>query len=188
MSNSVKFSISLLAILLMVSGCETAYLEAMEKSGIPKRDILIDRIEDAQTAQEEGQEQVKDALEQFQAVVKLDGGNLQSIYNQLDAEYEDSLSAAENIRDRIGAVESVAEALCSEWEAELEQYSSASLRRDSQRQLTQTRTRYNRLISSMKNTEKTIDPVLDSLKDNVLYLKHNLNARAIASLKGELRP
>ena len=38
----------------------------------------------------------------------------------------------------------------------------------------------------MRKAEKTIDPVLDSLKDNVLYLKHNLNARAIASLKGEL--
>ena len=38
----------------------------------------------------------------------------------------------------------------------------------------------------MRKAEKTIEPVLDSLKDNVLYLKHNLNARAIASLKGEL--
>ena len=28
-------------------------------------------------------------------------------------------------------------------------------------------------------------PVLDSLKDYVLYLKHNLNAQAIGSLKGE---
>ena len=41
-------------------------------------------------------------------------------------------------------------------------------------------------MSSMRNAERTIDPVLASLKDNVLYLKHNLNARAIASLKGEL--
>ncbi len=38
----------------------------------------------------------------------------------------------------------------------------------------------------MRDAERTIDPVLSSLKDNVLYLKHNLNARAITSLKGEL--
>ena len=37
----------------------------------------------------------------------------------------------------------------------------------------------------MRKAEKTINPVLASLKDNVLYLKHNLNARAIASLRGE---
>ena len=38
----------------------------------------------------------------------------------------------------------------------------------------------------MQKAERTIDPALASLKDNVLYLKHNLNALAIASLKSEL--
>ena len=63
---------------------------------------------------------------------------------------------------------------------------SASLRRDSERQLRATRGRYERLMTSMRGAERSIDPVLASLKDNVLYLKHNLNARAIASLRGEL--
>jgi methyl-accepting chemotaxis protein len=40
-------------------------------------------------------------------------------------------------------------------------------------------------MTAMHRTEKTIEPVLASLQDNVLYLKHNLNSRAIASLKGE---
>ena len=171
---------------LMLAGCESTYYDAMEKFGIHKREILIDRIEDAQTAQEEGQEQFRDALEQFQAMVNFEGGELEDIYNRLDSEYQDSVDAAETIRDRIDAVESVAEALFDEWTAELDQYSSAALRRDSERQLDQTRRRYEKLISSMRRAEATIDPVLDSLKDNVLFLKHNLNARAIASLKGEL--
>lgn len=176
----------LLFTALVLSGCESTYYDAMEQMGVHKREILIDRIEDAQTAQEEGQEQFKDALEQFQAVVGFDGGDLEDVYNQLNDEYESSVDAAETISDRIAAVESVADALFSEWEGELEEFSNASLRRDSQRQLNQTRQRYDRLMKSMRSAEKTIDPVLSSLKDNVLYLKHNLNARAIASLKGEL--
>ena len=32
-----------------------------------------------------------------------------------------------------------------------------------------------------------MDPPLRAFRDQVLYLKHNLNARAIASLQGELR-
>ncbi len=178
----------LLLVLLSIAlaSCETAYYDTMEQFGVHKREILIDRIEDAQTAQEDGQEQFKDALEQFQAVVNFDGGDLEVIYNKLNSEYEDSVDAADTIKDRIGSVESVADALFSEWETELEEYSSAALKRDSQRQLEQTRKRFNRLMSSMRNAERTIDPVLASLKDNVLYLKHNLNARAIASLKGEL--
>jgi len=178
--------ILLMLLFITLAGCESTYYNAMEQFGVHKREILIDRIEDAQTAQEDGQEQFKNALEQFQAVVNFDGGDLEAIYNKLNSEYEDSVDAADTIRDRIGAVESVAEALFSEWETELNEYSSASLKRDSQRQLEQTRKRFSRLMSSMRNAERTIDPVLASLKDNVLYLKHNLNARAIASLKGEL--
>ena len=30
-----------------------------------------------------------------------------------------------------------------------------------------------------------MDPVLTLFRDHVLYLKHNLNAQAVASLKGE---
>ncbi len=174
------------AVLILLAGCESVYYDTMEQFGIHKREILIDRIEDAQDAQEDGQEQFKDALEQFQAVVNFDGGDLEVVYNKLNDEYEDSEEAAETIRERIDQVEDVAEDLFDEWTAELEQYSNAALRRDSERQLRETRRRYERLISSMRRAEQTIDPVLASLKDNVLYLKHNLNARAIASLKGEL--
>ena len=174
------------AVLILLASCESVYYDTMEQFGIHKREILIDRIEDAQDAQEDGQEQFKDALEQFQAVVNFDGGDLEVVYNKLNDEYEDSEEAAETIRERIDQVEDVAEDLFDEWTAELEQYSNAALRRDSERQLRETRRRYERLISSMRRAEQTIDPVLASLKDNVLYLKHNLNARAIASLKGEL--
>jgi hypothetical protein len=171
---------------LFLVGCETAYYDALERIGIPKRDVLIDRIESAQEAQEEGQQQFKDALEQFQAVVNFDGGELQDVYEKLSDEYEDSVDAAENISARIDSVESVANALFDEWRDELDEYSNDRYRRDSERQLKATERRYNRLLSSMRKAESSIDPVLTTLKDNVLYLKHNLNARAIASLKGEL--
>jgi chromosome segregation ATPase len=114
------------------------------------------------------------------------GGELEDIYNRLSDEYEASEDAANEIRDRIDSVEDVAEDLFAEWETELDQYSNANLRRDSERQLRDTQRRYERLMSAMRRAEQTIDPVLASLKDNTLYLKHNLNARAIASLKGEL--
>ncbi len=140
----------LLPMLLLVFGCASTYYDAMEKIGVHKRDILIDRIEDAQTAQEEGQEQFKDALTQFQAVVNFDGGELEDYYEELNDEYEDSVSAEETIRDRVGAVESVADALFDEWQEELEQFTSQNLHRDSERQLRDARRRYSRLISSMR--------------------------------------
>lgn len=175
-----------LPLLLCIGGCQSTYYSAMEKVGVHKRDILIDRIEDVQEAQQEGQQQFQSALDQFKAAVNFDGGKLESLYNKLNGEYQDSVDAADNIRKRIDKVELVADALFDEWEDELSEYSNKSLRDDVERQFKSTRRRYQRLLSAMRRAEKSIDPVLNTFKDNILYIKHNLNARAISSLKGEL--
>jgi hypothetical protein len=171
----------------LLVGCDSAYLATMEKVGVHKRDILVDRIEDTQKSQQEGQQQFKDALAQFKSVVSINGGELESVYEKLNGEYEDSESAANNIHDRIAKVESVSDALFNEWQDEIEQYSNASMKRDSTAKLKQTKQEYARLIATMKKSEKSLDPALTAMHDQVLYLKHNLNARAIASLKGELK-
>ena len=54
-------------------------------------------------------------------------------------------------------------------------------------QLADTRRQYKQLIDAMNRAEAKIAPGLVVFKDQVLYLKHNLNAQAISSLKGELK-
>jgi hypothetical protein len=173
-------------LLLLVAGCQSAYYATMEKVGVHKRDILVSRVEKARDAQQETKEQFKSALEQFSEVLGYQGGDLQSKYDALNREYERSEASADEVRDRITAVESVSEALFDEWQSELDLYSNASLRQASERQLADTRRQYQRLITAMKKAEQRIDPVLDVFRDQVLFLKHNLNAQAIASLKTEL--
>jgi len=119
-------------------------------------------------------------------VVSFDGGDLEKLYDRLNASYEDSAAAADDIRERIDAVEGVAEALFEEWEEELSLYSNARLRAESASKLRETQSRYRRLRDSLRRSEKSLDPVLATLRDNVLYLKHNLNASAISAIKGEL--
>lgn len=178
--------LTLVLLGLTLAACQSAYYGTMERFGVHKRDILVDRVEEAQEAQEEGQEQFESALEQFRSVRDFDGGELQEVYNRLNAEFESSEAAAQRIRERIASVEDVAEDLFDEWSDELELYSSDSLRRDSEEQLRVTRQRYERLMTAMHRVESSLEPVLDTLRDNVLYLRHNLNSRAIASLQGEL--
>ncbi len=173
-------------LMIMLSGCETAYYNAWEKVGVHKRDLLVDRIEDTQDAQEDTQEQFKDALEQYRAVVNFDGGDLEKLYNKLNSEYEDSATAAQAIADNINRVEDVADDLFEEWENELALIKNRSLRQDSASKLHDTRYKYQQMVKSMRKAEKTVHPVLETLRDQVLYLKHNLNARAISALKGEL--
>ncbi len=51
----------------------------------------------------------------------------------------------------------------------------------------ETRQRYDTMLRSMHQAEARMDPVLAAFHDNVLFLKHNLNAQAVASLKGEFQ-
>jgi hypothetical protein len=172
--------------LLLSSGCQTVYYNVMEKMGYHKRDLLVSDVKKARNAQQEAKEQFKSALDRFTTVLNIQGGELQEKYNTLNAEYERSAAKAQAVRDRIASVEDVSAALFKEWEAELQEYSSESLRQNSKKQLTQTRTQYAQLIKAMKRAESKMDPVLAKFKDQVLFLKHNLNAQAIASLKNEL--
>lgn len=173
------------ALALLLAGCESVYYNAWEKLGVEKRDILVDRVEDARDSQENAREQFSSALEQFSALVSFDGGNLEKAYKRLDDEYQRSVDAADKVSSRIDDIESVANALFREWESEIEQYSNQRFREDSQRQLNDTRVRYADLERSLRNAERSMAPVLATMKDNVLYLKHNLNARAIGALRGE---
>ena len=173
-------------VLALSGGCSSAYYKTMESVGIEKRDILVDRVEEARDAQDSASEQFASALEQFRATVNFDGGDLEDIYDRLNSEYEDSSAEADDVSERIDAVEGVAEDLFREWEQELEQYSRADMRKNSAALLKDTRSRYGRLMSTMRRAERSMEPVLEAFHDQVLFLKHNLNARAIGALRNEL--
>ena len=176
----------LIPLLFLFGGCASVQYSAMEKVGVYKRDILVDRVEDAQEAQQAAKQEVTSAYEQFTALVKVDGGDLEKTYKRLQSAVADTQDSVAEVDDRIEAIEQVAEDLFDEWRDELDQYSSASLRRSSEQKLRDTEIRYQRMLDSMKRARKRIDPVLHVFQDHVLFLKHNLDARALASLKGEV--
>jgi len=171
---------------VLLGGCSSLYYNTMEKFGYEKRDILVNRVEDARDSQNDAQKTFRSSLERFQSVVNTPDTELKGQYAEISDAYEDSKSSAEDVRKRINEVEDVAEDLFDEWEDELDKYESASLQRRSEEQLNETRTQYSQLISRMHEAEGRMDPVLQAFQDQVLYLKHNLNAQAIGSLENEL--
>lgn len=182
-----RLFVTLVLLLLgAATGCETAYYGAMEKVGFHKRDILVDRVEAAADAQEEAKEEFENAFEQFASVVRVPASELRSTYDRLNDAFEDASERADEVSDRVDAVESVSEALFEEWEDEIEMIGDRELRASSGRQLRDSRQRYATLIAAMRRAEDRMEPVLNTFRDYVLYLKHNLNAQAIASLEGEL--
>lgn len=172
----------LLFISVLLGGCSSAYYGAMEKVGFAKRDILVNRVEKAQDAQEEAKVQFASALEAFLAVTKVDGGELKAKYNELNSQLKDCESRANDVHNRIAAIDDVAQALFEEWGNELALYSNATLRTQSQQQLGATRQRYTQLMTAMRSAAARMEPILVNFRDQVLFLKHNLNAQALRSL------
>ncbi|QTG93390.1 DUF2959 domain-containing protein [Vibrio fluvialis] len=178
----------LLAIFLSIftlTGCQSAYYSAMEKVGYHKRDIMVDRVEAAQESQKDAQQELTSALEALSAFTQFDGGELESAYERINDQYQQSEAAAADVHERIAAIEDVADALFEEWQGELALYTSSKLRRASEQKLNTTKASYKTMLKAMKRAEQKMTPVLNTLRDNTLYLKHNLNASAVGSLQGE---
>lgn len=175
-----------LATTFGATSCSTPYYAMMEQFGVEKRDILVDRVEDAREEQVDAQEQFKTTLQKFQELNNFDGGDVQKMYEEFSEEYDDSVDAAEDVSKRIEKIRTVAADLFEEWEEEIEQYDSADLRRRSEEQLRETRKRYTGLIGSMEKAESSMEPVLRAFNDQVLSLKHTLNSLAINSLENDV--
>jgi DNA-binding ferritin-like protein len=190
MPKTVRYRLSIFLLFLLLSmlltSCQRAYYGAMEKMGIHKRDIMVERVKKARDSQAEAKEQFKSALAQFNHVLNVKEGELQQKYETLSKEYEESEEKADDVSERIRKVEDVSEALFEEWQEEISQYHSDKLKQDSEKKLQKTKEHYKELISVMKQAEKKIHPVLIAFHDQVLYLKHNLNTQAITSLQEEV--
>jgi hypothetical protein len=172
-------------LLLIGAGCRSTYYSIWETFGKEKRDLLRSNVEKARDAQAEATNQFKDALTHLKELYGFKGGELEKMYDRLKADYDRSSSRAEAVRTRIRKMEQVAGDLFKEWEKEIDQMESASLKSSSRQKLSETRSKYGSLSQSMARAEQSMEPVLRQFRDQVLYLKHNLNAQAIGALKGE---
>lgn len=178
------------SLVLTLTGCSTVekvQYAAWEKVGVHKRDILVDRIQDTAVVQEETKQQFKSAYDELASLVNIDDKGLDAQYKRIAAAYERSEDRSENLNDHIASVDRVANNLFEEWEQELTQYTSAKLRQSSAENLNKTKKSYATLYKAMQDAYSTIPPVLNVLRDNTLYLKHNLNANAISSLQTEVK-
>jgi len=149
------------------------------------RDILINRVEAASDAQQETAEEFKSALEKFKEVTNFEGGDLEKKFNTLSAAYDRSEDAAENVSKRVDRVVKATNSLLDEWRDELEQYHDDTIRRKAEAQFDETRLSAQKLIAAMRNAESKTEPVLGAFRDQVLFIKHNLNMQAINSLTQE---
>jgi len=170
-------------VLLTLPSCTQLYYKAQEKLGNEKRDILVDRIKKGREEQDEAKKQFQTTLEAFQSVTGFKGGKTEEVYKKLKKEYDEAADRAKKVSDRVASIEQVFGDMFNEWDKEIANMDNADLRRKSSSLAKTTRTRYSELIRRMKAVDAKAKPVLKAFEDQVLFIKHNLNAEAITSLK-----
>ena len=153
----------------------------------PKRELVVYRVEQACSSLEGASQQFQSTLDQFTLVTQSESNALIQTYRRFKLELDQSQAAAQQVTNRIVAMEEAADALFEEWRIELEQFASRSLRSNSRQKLKATQQHYKRLLKALRQAETRAKPVLAAFNDQVLFLKHNLNALAITSLQHEMQ-
>ncbi|WP_319404533.1 DUF2959 family protein [uncultured Desulfosarcina sp.] len=185
-SGAMRVAVLMTAALLFAAGCQTTYYAVWEKMGKEKRHLLKDNVEKVREDQAEASEQFASVVDRIKAMYGFEGGELEDVYEKLSEDYRACEERADAVRDRIDKVERIAADLFKEWEAEIAAIENVKFKSKSRASLQDTRNRFARLQRSMARAEASMDPVLTNLQDYVLYLKHNLNAQAVSSLRKEV--
>jgi hypothetical protein len=175
---------ALALLVIFESGCQTVRQGFWGMFGYEKRDLLVSDVKAARNQQQEASKEFKSALEQFQELTKTGGGPLEAKYKKLSAEYEGCRSRADAVHAKVAQVDKSAKALFSEWASESKKYENADLRAKSEKMLSDTQEKYKPMYASMKAAESKMDPVLRKFNDQVMFLKHNLNAQVVGQLQG----
>jgi hypothetical protein len=175
--------VPLVVLTLLLAGCKSTYYKTMRTLGKEKRDILVQRIKDAKKDQDQTKKQLQTTMESFQALTGFQGGSLEKSYKRLNSDYESAASQAGKLHDKIQSIDQVSNDLFKEWQGEISAMENGKLKSQDTVMLRNAKTRQATYMRAMRRTEDQIAPVLKAFHDQVLFLKHNLNSRAIGSLK-----
>jgi hypothetical protein len=152
----------------------------------PNLQPLAKRATQAIAAQQAAVEQFQTDRQALLALANSEESDLKTPYRALFHAYNDSIEVVVAVSSAVANVDQTASEIFREWEEEIEVYTDARLKADSQANFAKTQQSYESLIRSLRQTEAKLDPTLAALKGNVTHFKHQLTASGLASRKPEL--
>jgi len=167
--------------LLLASGVARAQSTQAAKDG--KK--LVRAGDAAQQAVSELTVHVREVVDDYNAIVYGSTKKPESSYKRLsshragvDRKIQAAMQSVEDMNAR-------AAQYFTDWEAELERYTSASVRDKSAARLESTKQRYATIAESLAEAREAFVPLLGSLDDQLLFLGRDLSPGAVADLGDE---
>jgi chromosome segregation ATPase len=177
----------LLLLVILSTSCSTVYYNFWEFLGQEKRELLQTELENITEDQSDVKEDFQDTLTKIRSEYSYKEGSLEKTYDELSGDYKSLNSQAENLSKRIVKAQDIASDLFQEWKEEAWKITNIEFRKESLKKRVSTMTKFKVTVKAIKAVESNMQRVLTKLNDRVLYLKHNLNAKAIGKIKIELK-
>jgi DNA-binding transcriptional regulator YbjK len=175
-----------LLLALLCTSCSTVYYNFWEFLGQEKRELLQSELENITEDQSDAKDEFADTLSKIRSEYSYKEGKLEKTYDELSTDYNSLNDNAKSLSKRIEKAQEIASDLFSEWKSEAKKITNTKFRKDSLSKRVITMTKFKLTVKAIKNVESKMKKVLVKLNDRVLFLKHNLNAKAIGKVKIEL--
>ena len=172
-----------LVLCAFLCSCQGLYFSTMERFGVDKRDILVERLETTNDALVVAGVRFDDAVAAYRSVFDAEEGRLEQQFENLSTAQRRCESASEDVNEAIASVQSVATLMFDDWKAETGEIMDADLRRASRDNYTKATARYERTLRAFRRFQARMDPVLTTFRDHVLFLKLNLHPHALGALQ-----
>jgi len=184
-TSTVRQSVSVLSIALLLAGCAGT---SKRSESVEQVDELLTRIERVQAETAIAKDSVHAALTDLCTLVSPGfKGDAATEFAKFLAASEASEEQAEKLRDITDPMQDSASKLFQRWTKDMEAFGNSRMRQRSQSRLDETRTRFQSIVGATQAAQIALDAFHDDMRDHALFLRHDLNSDAVASIRADVR-
>ncbi len=158
---------------------------AQDKKTAKQAESLEKAGEDAKQAVDDVLAHVVKMLEGYNEIIDGSAKNPQSAYKKLAGDLKSSDKMLKDATKKLESMEKEAGKFFAAWEADLQSFSSDSMKEKSQKRLDASKAKYEELGAALREAGQAFDPLVANLSDQILYLGRDLSPEAIADLQDE---
>lgn len=169
--------------LLALSSC----MSSRRAVGVQQVDSLVGRVERVHLDAELGRERIQDAVAAVRGIVRQEfTGDAMQAYEEFVVAIERSEKQVEKLRSNLEPMQETAAEVYDSWTADLESFTSPTLRARSQQRRDLAGERYALVLLTMQPAIDGLEAYNSALRDHALFLSYDLNASAVRELEPEL--
>ncbi len=164
-------------------GLGLALSAGTQDEGHKRTDEHIEKIERASDEMKDLRKHLDKVFEAYHKTLREGTDKRRSSYNELVKALERCEEKTKELRKRHEEMDKQAEEYFKRWKNSVKDIKNADLEQRSEGRLETTRRRYREVSESWKGMREDYEPVLAELRDQIVYLGHDLNEDAVLSLK-----